>query len=216
MDKDGILAAIAAAKKEGSFKIRLVFAIGSEISRVRSFVTMLKGGGIAVEDETMMKLRLVAISRMWQEDIDRVVIMDICDNFDENEFVARFEFAFENIEALPRVRLANEPEKHDGVMSPKKAIRKALANGQRELKIVFPSASDTDVLLFMDLVKHGYVSFADHREQLVFEDAMRHRDWSLGGRFLADIFIEKNLPEHDSRRILDGAHAQIKGIKVVR
>ena len=216
MYNDEILAAIAAAKESGSFKVRVVFAVESEISYVRLFLTMLKRGAVSVDDATTMKLRLVAITRRWQDDTDRMVVVTMEDDFDVNEFVARLEFAFESIEAMPRVCLANKRRKHEGVMSPKKAIREALANHQRQIKIIIPSATDTDVLLFMDLVKRGYVSFADHREQLIFEDAARHHDWLLGGRLLADILIEENLPEHDSRRVFDGAHVKVREITITR
>ena len=214
--KDEILAAIAAAKDAGSFKLELVFAVESEISWVRLFLTMLKRGGITVDDETITKLRLVAISRRWQDDTDRMVVMTMEDDFDVNKFVATLEFAFESIKAMPRVCLANKRRKHEGVMSPKKAIREALANHQHQIKIIIPSATDTDLLLFLSLVKKGYVSFADPREQLVFEHAARHQDWLLGGRLLADIFIEKDLPEHDSRRVFDGAHVKVKEITITR
>jgi hypothetical protein len=182
-----VLAAIAAVRKSGSFKFKIVFTIESEISQVRAFVTMLNGDSVSIDDDILMKLRLVAILRKWQEDTDRIVTVTMCDNFDENEFVAKLAYAIEGIEVVPRACLTKEPKKHEGLVSPKKAIRNALANGQCKIKIVIPKATDTDVLLFMGLVKHGHISFADYREQLVFEDAARRHAWSLGGKLLANI-----------------------------
>ena len=216
MRTDEILSVIEAAKNAGSFKLKLVFAVESEISWVRLFLTMLKGGGITVDDETVTKLRLVAITRRWQDDTDRMVAMTMEDDFDQHKFIAKLEFAIESIEAVSRVCPAIKRRKHEGIMSPKKAIREALANHQRQIKIIIPSATDTDLLLFLSLVARGYVSFADPREQLVFEHAARHQDWLLGGRLLANILIEKDLPEHDSRHVFAGAHIGVKEITVTR
>ncbi len=100
-------------------------------------------------------------------------------------------------------------------MTPRNAIRKAKAAGQLGLRIVIPKATDTDFLLFMALVEHGYISFVDDRERLVFETVASHQGWSIGGRFSADVLLKKDLPEHDGRRIMDGAHVRLTAIKIV-
>jgi len=211
-----IAAAIAAAKKAGSFKLRLVFTPLSEISRIRSFVTMLKGRGIAVDDETMMKLRLVALSRRWQEDTDRVVVMDICDDFDENEFVARFAIAIESIEAVPRDIATGEQKILEGSMDPQKAIRHAKNGGPREIKIVIPKAKRGDVAFVWSMFKHKQISFVNADEQKVFEAAFQNPEWSLGGKLTATIRLEEELHEHMASGILRGAHVRVKTIAIMR
>ncbi len=221
MLNDEVLAAIASARKSGSFKFRIVFTMESEISQVRTFVVMLNSGAVSVDDATTMKLRLVAITRRWQEDTDRVVIVEICNEFDENEFVAKFRHAIENIEAIPVTSCpTGKHKKHDGAMTPKTAIRRAFDDkGECELRVIIPKATGTDLSFFMALVKQGSITFTDQRERLVFEDAARHNDWALGGRFSADVSIKKEkMHEHQCRRILDGAHAKLLpgNIKIVR
>jgi hypothetical protein len=214
MHNEEILSAITAAKKAGSFKLKLVFALGSEINGVRSFVTMLKGGGIAVDDSVMMKLRLVAISRKWQEDIDRVVVMAIEDDFDEREFVAKLRLAIESIEILPiNFPLAGTM---DGDMDVKKAIRRAEVKNLREVKIVIKNANRVDVALIMDMFRNEYISFTNPDEQKVFEEVIQNPNWSLGGRLSANIRIEKSCREHVASAVLHGAHVKARAIKVMR
>jgi hypothetical protein len=215
MRDDEILPVIEAAKSAGSFKLRLVFAMESAIRTVQSFVTMPKGDRITVDDETMMKLLLVAITRRWQEDTDRIVTMTMEDDFDPNEFVAKFEFALEGIEAVPRDCLDCEREKHEGTMNFRNAIRDALTSDKRNFRIIFPRVTDTDLLLFMDLVKHGCILFTRPDEQLVFEAATRTHGWLLGGRLSANIFI-KQLPEHAGSRIMEKAHVRVRTARIVR
>ena len=216
MYNDEILAAIAAARKEGSFKLKLVFTIISAINQVRSFVTMLKGGGIAIDDDVMMKLRLVAISRRWQEDTDRVVVMTMDDNFDENKFVAKLEFAFESIEAVPRASPFCEHKDPEGTMKVTKAIQHARARDQRELKIVIPKADRTDIVLIWSMFKRGQISFTDPVEQQVFEEAAQNPNWSLSGRLSFGIRLEDGSREHIASGVLNGAGARVKTIKVMR
>jgi len=212
MRKNEILSSIAAARNAGSFTLRIVFTAESEIRSIRSFVGMLDGGGIAVDDETMMKLRLVALLMKWPEDTDRVVVMNLCDNFDEQEFVAKFEHAIEDIRAVPRPCLCRE---HEGMMDPKKAIRHAQIKGLRALRIVIPKATDADITLFMNLIERGFVSFTDSREQLVFEEAIRGHGWSIGGRLSARVLIDRDLPEHAGSAVMHGAHVRVKTVKVI-
>jgi len=216
MRKDEVLSAIIAAKNAGSFKLKLIFATWAEVGQARSFVTMLNSDSVAVDDETVMRLRIVAISRRWQDDTDRVVIMTMGDNFDESEFIGKFAYAIESLTVMPLASLANEAKKHDGATSPKKAIRKAMTNGKREIRIAITKATSIDVMMFMQLVEHGYISFLNQGEQMVFEEVTKGHDWSLGGKLSADILIKNELPEHTSRRVLDGAHVHVKKIQVVR
>jgi hypothetical protein len=215
MRNDEILPVIEAAKSAGSFKLKLVFAMESAIRTVQSFVTMPRGGRITVDDETMMTLRLVAITRRWPDDTDRIVVMTMEDDFDPREFIAKFEFALEGIEAMPGDCLDREGEKHEGTMNFRNAIRDALTNNKRNFRIIFPKVTDTDLLLFMDLVKHDCILFTRHDEQIVFEAATRGHRWLLGGRLSADIFINR-LPEHAGSRITEKAHVRVKTARIVR
>lgn len=213
MSREELLSAIATAQKTRSFQIRIVFTPWSEIFRVRAFVIMLNSGRIAVDDKTMMRLRLVSINRRWPEDTDRVVTVTICDYFDGDEFVSKFRHAIESAEAIVRTTLAGE---HEGLTNPKKAIRKALTDDRRRIRVVIAKATNTDVLLFMELVKHNHISFTNYGEQLVFEEAIKGHKWSLGGKFSADVLIRNDLPEHTGRRIMDGAHIHIRTVRVLR
>lgn len=215
MRKDEVVSAITAAKKAGSFKLKFIFAVGSEVSRVRSFVTMLNGDCITVDDDTLMRLRVVAITMKWTDDTDRIVVMNICDNFDENKFVAQLAYAIEAIEAVPAESLNRDQKIRIGSMDVQKAIRHAKNGGQRDLKIVIPKATFIDVALVMDMFRHRQFSFTNPNEQLVFEEAAKKNDWSLGGRLSASIRIENECREHASSAAMHGANVRVKTIKVM-
>ena len=222
MRKDEIMTAIEAARKAGSFTLKFIFALEAEIFMVRSFVStfapMSNGHRIDIDDDTMTRLRIAAIKRKWQEDTDRIVVITMCDNFDESEFITKLLPVIDGIEfveAVPREQLQNKNEIKQGTMSPKKAIRHAQSEGQRELKIVIPNATHTDAVLFMDLFSHGYISFLRPDEELVFKEAKNNNAWSLGGRLSATIYIEKAIPVHAAEGVMNGAHVKVKTIRIV-
>ena len=216
MRKDEVVSAIMAAKKAGSFKLKFIFAVGSEVGRVRSFVTMLNGDCITVDDDTLMRLRVVAITMRWSDDTDRVVVMNICDNFDENEFVAKLAHAIESIEAVPAQSLNRDQKIREGTMDVQKAIRHAKNGGPRDLKIVIPKATQVEVAMIMDMLRYRQISFANPNEQTVFEEAARNNNWSLGGRLSANIRIEAGLNEHVASAIMHEAHVRVKTAKIMR
>jgi hypothetical protein len=218
MCKDEVVSAIMAAKKAGSFKLKFIFAVGSEVSRVRSFVTMLNGDCITVDDDTLMRLRVVAITMKWSDDTDRVVIMNICDNFDENEFVAKLAHAIEYIEAMPVTSLNRDQKIREGTMDVQKAIRniKADVNASRDIRIVIPKATQVEVAMIMDMLRYRQISFANPNEQTVFEEAARNNSWSLGGRLSANIRIEAGLNEHVASAIMHEAHVRVRTAKIMR
>jgi hypothetical protein len=215
MRKDEVVSAITAAKKAGSFKLKFIFAVGSEVSRVRCFVTMLNGDCITVDDDTLMRLRAVAITMRWSDDTDRVVVMTICDNFDENEFVAKLAHAIEYIEAMPVVSLNRNQKTRENTMDVQKAIRHAKNEGSRDLKIVIAKATWSDVAFVMDMFRYRQISFTNPNEQIVFEEAHRKNNWSLGGRFLASIHIEDECHEHIGSAAMHGAHVRVKTVRVM-
>lgn len=218
-----VLAAIAAARNAGSFTFNISFAMNAEIFAVRHFVTslrpMLKQGGMEIEDETMMKLMAVAVRRRWQEDTDRLVAVTMHDDFDAHQFAIKIEpilHDIDGIEAAKRAAAGCAYKTRASTMAPKPAIRKAYSRGERNVRIVISEASRIDLIIFEELVQHKFITFVSPDERMVFDEATRRNEWTLGGRLSAQIIINRGLPEHAGGRIMDGAHVRVSTVKPMR
>jgi hypothetical protein len=221
MRQEVLLTAFEAARNAGSFTLKFIFTLEAEIFNIRAFVSAFghisNGNRINIDDETMMRLRIVAVKRKWQNDTDRAVIITTCDDFDINEILAKLVPVMDGIEAVevvPREFLQDKCEKHEGTMDPKKAIRHAQARGEQELKIIIPSATHTDAVLLMDLRSRNFIYFVNRNEELVFLEAQRNQTWALGGNLSATIFIKKELPVHAAEGVMHGAHVRVKTAKI--